>query len=197
MFRKHLGCSWVAALCMKKADSAEQLCGQAPVPILASSHCRPCVLLQPPRAGKSRLLWYFLEGKVSVHQLPTILKRSQHVLSGKVSRANKVNAKCTLTSRVPARQAGYETSKGEGWGKRGEEESLITQMAISLAFDPSHPRMPLFGTPCPSSPSPLLPVPGKEKVVCGTAHSTEKQRRPHRSVRVKKFTPSASTQVQS
>ncbi|KQK84261.1 hypothetical protein AAES_50583 [Amazona aestiva] len=39
--------------------------------------------------------------------------------------------------------------------------------------------------------------PGKEKVVCGTAHSTEKQRRPHKSVRVKKFTPSASTQVQS
>lgn len=76
MFCKHLGFSWVAALCMKKADSAEQLCGYAPVPILASAHCRPRVLLQPPRAGNLDSCDYFLEWKTSAHQLPTILVRA-------------------------------------------------------------------------------------------------------------------------
>lgn len=71
------------------------------------------------------------------------------------------------------------------------------ETAISLAFDPSHPRMPLFGTPCPSSPSPLLPIPGKEKVSV-VQHTLQTNSGGRTSqLRVKKSTPSASTQVQS
>lgn len=61
---------------MKKADSAEQLCGYAPVPILASAHCRPCVLLQPPRAGNLDSCDTSLNGKLVRISCPPSLREA-------------------------------------------------------------------------------------------------------------------------